>query len=214
MEINSISIESLKQVFKRLNAFAYVKAIYQCDASSFSIAPELEPDILLIECVQRALQKEPQVAITYNLLPQLKKGAILIPENISLHVALVDNKKKTEYQTTVKNIKSVDFYLNSEAIFSLNKTEVLQNSLSFKKEGFPFTEKEIHFSKEQLNNYDQIIISTEITIFQNISLKINESGLTVPFIMADLNHEQKIIGAKTQYIVGTQPGLFTQLVRS
>ncbi|PHR10579.1 MAG: hypothetical protein COA40_14085 [Aequorivita sp.] len=70
------------------------------------------------------------------------------------------------------------------------------------------------FSEEQLSNHDFIAVSTEITIFKDISLKIDESGLTVPMLLADLNYDQKVTGAKTQYIVGTAPGLTSQLVRS
>ncbi len=214
IEVNPISIESLKRVFKGLDAYGYIKAIYQCDASNFSIPSEIDADILLIECMQRALIKEPQVAITYNLLPQMKKETILIPENIYLHLSLIDYKKKIEYQSAIKNLQPIAFYENLEVIFMLNKAEVLKNNSEFKKEGFQFPEKEIHFSEKQLHNYDQITVSTEITIFQNISLKIDESGLTVPFILADLSQGQNITGAKTRYILGANPGLATQLVRS
>lgn len=216
IEVNPISIESLKQVFKGLGANGYIKAMYQCDASNFCIPSEINADILIIECMQHALIKEPQVAITYNLLSQMKKETILIPENISLHLSLIDYKKKIEYQKTIESPQPqpIVFYENTEAVFMLNKAEVCKNSSDFKKEGFQFPEKEIHFSEEQLSNYDQITVATEITIFQDISLKMDESGLTAPFILADLNQDQKIIGVKTRYILGANPGLAIQLVRS
>ncbi len=212
IEVNPISIESLKQVFKGLDANCYIKAIYQCDASNFRIPSEIDADILIIECMQRALLKEPQVAITYNLLSQMKKETILIPENISLHLSLIDYKKKMEYQKTIESPQPIVFYENTEAVFMLNKAEVFKNSSEFKKEGFQFPEKEIHFSEKQLHNYDQISVSTEITIFQDISLKVDESGLTAPFILADLYQDQKIIGIKTQYVLGKDPGLTSQLL--
>jgi len=213
LEVNPISIESLKNIIKGFDAYDYVKAIYHCDASNFSIPQRLDADIILVECMQNALRSEPQVAITYNLLSQMKKGTILIPENISLYLTLINLEKKMNYQTPVENVKSIDFYENSDAVFILNKDEVLKNGVEFKKEGFQFPEKEILFSKEQLGNYDMITISTEITIFENISLKIDESGLTVPLILADLKHDPTIIGAKTQYTLGTNPELATQLMR-
>lgn len=214
LEVNTISIENLKKIIKGFDAYEYIKAIYNCDASNFIVPSEFDADILLVECMQHALLREPQVDITYNLLPQLKKEAILIPEKISLHLALIDTDKKKEYLSIEDNKSEKDYYENSEAVFTLNKAEILQNSLNFKKESFHFPKKETHFSKEQLGNYDFIAVSTEITIFENISLEIDESGLTVPMLLADLNYDQKVIGAKTQYIVGTDPELVSQLVRS
>ena len=214
LEVNIISIESLKKIIKGFDTFEYIKAIYHCDAANFILPSEFEADILLVECMQHALLREPQVGITYNLLPQLKKDAILIPEEVSLHLALVNMDEKNEYLSNENNEAKRDYYENSEAVFTLNKAEVLQNSSDFKKEGFQFPEKETHFSKKQLNNNDLIAISTEITVYKNISINIDESGLTVPLFLADLNHDQTVTGAKTQYIVGTDPGLNAQLVRS
>lgn len=214
LEVNPVSIKSLMNIIKGFDAFKYVKEIYHCDASNFSIPPKLDADILLVECMQRALLHEPQVAITYNLLPQMKKETILIPENISLYLALIDQKKKTKYQTETEKAVPMDFYENSEAVFALNKNEVLKSSEEFKKEAFQFPEIATTFCKEKLQNNDQIAITTEITIFENITLNINESGLTIPLLLADLEQDPTIIGAKTQYTLGTDPGLTSKLMRS
>jgi len=213
LEVNTVSIESLKRIIKGFDAYEYIKAIYHCDAANFIVPSEFETDILLVECMQHALVREPQVGITYNLLPQMKDEVILIPEEISLHVALIDLEKKAEYLTNDNNSKK-DYYENSDSVFTLNKKEVLEKSTEFKEEGFQFPEREVSFTEEQLSNYDFIAVSTEITIFKNISLSIDESGLTAPMLLADLNHDQKVTGAKTQYVVGTEPGLASQLVRS
>lgn len=213
LEVNSVSIQSLKRIIKGFDAYPYIKAIYHCDAANFILPSEFEADILLVECMQHGLVREPQVGITYNLLPQMKSEAILIPEEISLHVALVDMDKKAEYFSIENNKAERNYYINSEAVFTLNKAEVLQHHSVFKNEDYTFPEEERYFSKEQLETHDFITISTEITIFQNLSLLIDESGLTAPMLLADLNHDQKVIGAKTQYVVNSNPGLESILVR-
>lgn len=214
LEVNPVSIKSLMNIIKGFDAYKYVKEIYQCDASNFIIPIKLDADILLVECMQRALFHEPQVAITYNLLPQMKEETILIPENISLYLTLIDQKKKTKYQTVTEKVVPMDFYENSEAVFTLNKDEVLKNSEEFKKEDFQFPVKETTFCKEKLHNHDQITVTTEITIFENISLNINESGLTLPLLLANLEQDPTIIGAETKYTLGTDPGLVSKLMRS
>lgn len=214
LEVNSISIESLKRVINGFGAEEYIKAIHNCDASTFIIPKDLDADILLVECLQHALAREPQVSITYNLLPQMKKETILIPENISLHIAMIDGKKKNEYQFSIRDAPNLDYYENSEAVFTLNKAEVLKNYPSIIQERLEFPEKEIHFSKEQLKNCDQISVTTEINIFQNIHLNIYESGLTIPLLLANLGNGHTIKGVKTQYKINSEPGLNVQFLRA
>ncbi len=214
LEVNTISIESLKRVIKSFDAYDYVKAIYHCDAANFIIPAELDADILLVECLQHGLLREPQVGITYNLLSQLKKDVVVIPEEISLHVSLIDIEKKNDYLSIEDNTNERDYYVNSEAVFTLNKEEVHKNNIKITEEGYLFPEKETQFTAEQLSAYDLIAISTEITIFEAIIINIDESGLTTPMYLADLNRDQAVIGAKTQYKVGLDPGLEVQLVRT
>jgi len=213
LDVNTVSIESLKKIVKGFDASQYIKAIYHCDAANFILPSEFEADILLVECMQHGLVREPQVGITYNLLSQMNEEAILVPEEITLHLALVDMDKKAEYLSIEDTRAARDYYINSEAVFTLNKAQVLQRASAFREEGFTFPEEERLFSKEQLENYDFITISTEIKIYQNLSLHIDESGLTTPILLADLNHDQKIIGARTQYVVNTKPGIESVLVR-
>ena len=46
--------------------------------------------ILVIEAMQKALEKEPQVALTLNLARRLPDGGVLIPERIRLAACLAD----------------------------------------------------------------------------------------------------------------------------
>ena len=205
LEVNPISLQSLKKTIKNLNTTDYIKGIYECDETSFSITEPEEIDILLIECLQHALVREPQVAITHNLLTQLNENVILIPEEISLHLSLLNLGKKSNSVTEISEIEKLDYNKKIDTVFVLNKKEVLKNS------SLLFQKIETQIKEEMLVGYNQLAITTEITTFKNEKLTINDSGLTIPFTITYLD-DKKIKSVNTQYKVNEQPGLDISII--
>ncbi|NER15551.1 hypothetical protein GWK08_19005 [Leptobacterium flavescens] len=213
LEVNTVSISSLKHLIKAFNAYDYIKEIYHCDASNFEYTSFNEDiDIVLIECLQHALMREPQVAITYNLLPQLRKDVILIPEEISLNVSLIDMDKKGEYEET-GNEEYSDFLEEVDCVFRLDKQTVAGRSALNRQEVFNFDRREVVLEEDKLDRNDLLAITTDIKIFKDEQLHTYDSGLTAPLILADLNNAQKMKGVQTQYIVSNQPGIVSSIIR-
>jgi len=206
LEVNPKSIESLKKTIKSFNAESYVKDIFQTDASIFKVPSPNFIDIVLIECMQHALVREPQVAITYNLVSQLNENVILIPEQISLHIALIDSEKKNNYLLNSKSTeRKLDFYTNIKPVFVLDKKIINDNSENI------FPKIEVVLPKKTIENSDILAITTEITIYKNKKLTIDDSGLTIPLILSYLKN-QRIKGVTSQYIINESPGLETTLI--
>ncbi len=130
VEVNPLTLNSLKNCISSLGVAPYVKEILSADASQLQLETPENIDILLLECMQAALEKEQQVAITYNLLPQLKQEVILVPEQIKLSICLVDSKKKMDHMTGGNTEKP--YFKNLQPIFILDKNEVLQSVTSQK----------------------------------------------------------------------------------
>lgn len=211
LEVNPISIQSLKNVIEALNAKAYFRVIHECDAAQFQLPDSISLDIVVIEVLQMALAREPQVAITYNLIPQLPENITLIPKEITLHLALIDTKKQEEHMFAADPKSEVDYITKIAEVFTINKEYARENNE--KPNALTFPEMEVQFSKDQLKDKTSAVLLTEIQIYDSFKLGLRESGLTIPSVIADLNHEKELIGVKTQYIANHDPYLNTVLIR-
>ena len=153
-----------------LDAGAYFRAIHQCDASNFNLPDPVVIDIVVIEVLQFALARELQVAIAYNLITQLSPNVTLIPEEISLHVELIDTKKQTEHMFNVDATKEVDYMAKIAKVFTLNKEAAFANRAGSKPLSFP--EMEVLFPKNRLKGKSLAVILTEIQVYDSHALKI------------------------------------------
>lgn len=213
LEVNLKSVNYLKTVINTFNAEDYIKAIHLCDASTFQLPEGTEADILLIECLQHALAREPQVAITYNLLPQLQENVILIPKEITLYIALIDSKKQNEFLLGNSENGKPDFYENSEAVFTINKEIVINTIGKNNTEDLKFDEVNVMFSETQLKPINILAVTTELCVYYDEILNINDSGLTIPLQFAHLDNEGIIKGVVTRYTLGDEPSLQTILIK-
>lgn len=214
LEVNEISIESTKRIIKGFDAYDYIKEMYHCDATNFEYRTHNdEIDIFLVECLQHALAREPQVAITYNLLPQLPKDVVLIPEEISLKAALIDMDLRDEYMELIDGIKRNDYYELVKPVFTINKETVLNHEGINEHGQLEFTQVATEFIDERLDENDAVAIATEITVFEDEKLAMDECGLTVPLILANLNVVDKMKGMNSRYIVDEFPRIHTEFVK-
>src|SRR5690606_27335694 len=84
IDINGYSIETIKEIVAELEYEAYIADIIVADATEYKYAKSKDLHVVITETMFKALTREPQVAITRNLVPQLTKGGILIPEEVKI----------------------------------------------------------------------------------------------------------------------------------
>lgn len=201
VEINPMSVASLKNCISNFGIENYVKEIISVDAVQLQLENPNDIDILLLECLQYALVKEQQVAITYSILPQLKEEVILIPEEIKLSLCLINSKKKMEYLTSHENLKP-DYFNKKNTVFVLNKEEVLNN----KSTPLEFPEITTLISEQDKKEYTSVAIATEICVYGEEKLEIDQCSLTMIYKLSDMEKVQLNEGVVTQYIVNEKPG--------
>jgi predicted RNA methylase len=202
VEVNPTSVASLKNCIKNLGVEAYVKSIISTDAVQLQLENAHEIDILLLECLQFALVKEQQVALTYNLISQLKKEVVLLPEEIKLSICLIDSNAKMR-----NNLNGSDepFYKNINTIFVLNKEEIHKRSATLNRNELLSFEPLTTVIPSDRENYNRISINTEIAVYGNEKLEIDECSLTMNYKLNDLENIKSCQTVTTQYIVNEAP---------
>ena len=153
--------------------------------------------------MQNALAKEQQVPIFLNMMSQIKGDAIFIPEKIQLSIGLrqkgipLDELQRKHYHT-----ENTVFEVSKALQFPAKQLEKLcANDITFPK-------KQTVINNEKLSNFNQLLIITEIQVYKDEKILINESGLTTPIVIQELSDNPSgSLLIDTQYQISSEPKL-------
>ena len=207
LEINPLSFEILKNVISKLGLEEYNIKLIKEDATKYQIDGDT-PDIIISETMQNALDKEQQVSIFYNLMGQAKSDSIFIPEKIEIFVGL----RKAGISGEELQIKH---YHKQNKIFEVSKESISSNKQIENQpiEELTFPKKQTVIEKENLKGFNQIVLITEIQVFNDEIIRLNESGLTIPKSIGNISDNLKdSIIINTQYTICTEPKFEFEIV--
>jgi hypothetical protein len=209
------SLESAQHLFRALDLDTYVRRYIQSDATSYIHDTNDPLHMVITETMQRALVKEPQVAITLNLVPQLRPGGILIPEKISVDACLFDLKKEfltppssEEAVPSLENLDSHRIRIELGRVFEIGVHNVKHLATMRSKDAlstdarFPGVALDVPREAEKDLH---ILLRTEITVFGSAMLREYDSGLTHPEILYELGSVENGSRIEFQYILGSNP---------
>src|SRR5215813_3376766 len=90
LDVHARAIESAQAILAALRLEGVNVDCLVCDATHYH-NPDHQPlHVVVSETMQRALEKEPQVAILMNTAPQLTAGGLMVPEMIAVYAVLTD----------------------------------------------------------------------------------------------------------------------------
>ncbi|WP_046756287.1 SAM-dependent methyltransferase [Kordia jejudonensis] len=175
LEVNKDTIACLKRLIKKLEIEEYVAEIIQEDASKHKTNKKEEIDIFISETMQFGLVKEQQVPIALNLVSQLRKDVIMIPQNIKLDLTLmnadteliINNKFESRFKVlkTVLEFDTEFIHTNAEKIKRSNRIELCEG---------------LQFIEETNNTFDRLAMLTSIQVYRDEWIHIDLSSLTIP----------------------------------
>lgn len=188
IDVNPHSVDAVKQLYEKIQAMDYAEEIICADASSYTLAGPMH--IVVCEAMQSALAREPQVAITLNLVPQLADNAIFIPERISVTAQLLNRDKEMEGYLAEG---STPERINLGEVYAIGRHQYQ-------------APKPVDITiPSDITGYDELHLITEIDVFENEQLKVNNSGITLTSKVMEVREVQgKTI--QFQYEINDKPG--------
>ncbi len=223
LDIHQRSLEAAQRLFQTLGLSAFVRDYVKGDATTYKHDAQKEIHVIITEAMQRALEKEPQAAITMNLAPQLCEGGIFIPESITIDACLCD--LRTEFTHLPAESGGLDSLPDDPAArrLRMHLGRVLEltaescRDLSARGDtedpgdAAPFPKVVLTVPKN-LDSELALMLSTSITVFDSIRLGDYESGLTCPAILHDVGKLPGGARLEFQYCVGAKPGFKYRLL--
>jgi len=193
LDIHDRSIKAAQRLFQFLEKEDYVQSYVKIDAASYRHASG-KPHLVIIEAMQKGLSREPQVALTRNLAPQLIEGGVLIPQSISIAACLADLLE--ELPATGARTEAGRISLGH--ILELSKTSSCEAG-----------EANNRIIVEVPREVDQRLIITllmRVTIFDSLVLSDYESGITFPTFLHELGSPAPGSRIEFLYLEGNNPG--------
>jgi len=186
IDINASSIESVQKIISIIGFEDYNLELIEADATTYIIPKNFEIDLAISETMHYALTREPQVAISRNIIGQLPQHAIFIPQEIKIDLAYTffDYEPSLKMDINgIKGYKNMQPYIYNvfvDRLLTINKEHFVGNFLVSKIETDYYT-LPINFS-----NHPDICLFTEIKIFEDIELKTAESYITNPYCLVSM----------------------------
>lgn len=198
VEINPLTVELLKQLLAAMDLREHSIQLLMADATQLVLDKTDLPDVVISETMQNNLAKEQQVSVYFNLMRQAPPTTIFVPERVDLYLG-------TMVAGVHPEALSYEHFKKVHKVFELSR-----NTLSAYFDGSELPpvlgENSVVLSAESQANCDQILLLTEITVFDDVLLRINESGLTTPTPVREITHI-KPLTFTSRYCISDKPRL-------
>jgi predicted RNA methylase len=198
LEINKKSIACLKNTISAFGIEAYFKAIIECDATTYQKSSHERIHMIITETMLNGLQKEPQVAITRNLVPQMLEGGLLVPQSIHLTLNVVDYKAKMD-RLLRGDGDAQPFYCEVASLLALDQFNCNDDAL--------YKNIEVQVRAPVERRFNEVVMFTRIQVYGEHYIGYNECSLTLPITFKKLTPQvlknHKVV---FDYVFGSLPG--------
>jgi hypothetical protein len=189
LEVQPDAAASARRLCAALGAEAWVERIETTDALHWR-APRA-PHVIVVEAMQKALAREPQVALTAHLAPQLAEGGFFLPEEIRLFACL----SELGYEFDPGGPRRLDLGL----ALRLRADECRDRQPAF---GTLRVTAPAYAGAER-----SLLILTHVRVFDDLELGDYDSGISYPTVLRPPTTVAPGARLELSYEGGPEPGL-------
>lgn len=198
LNVDPGATDLLLRLVHALDAATWIDAVKTADALEWRATSP--PHVIVVECMQRALTREPQVALMRHLAPQLAPGGLFVPQEIRLDACLADLRHELGAQldeAPLSDNAQVDVELGT--IMDL-RAAALQHGAAAPAGPVQVVVPAYAGAERHL------LVRTLIRVFESVMLGDRESGITQPLVMHALGHVASGTRLEFRYEYGPDPG--------
>lgn len=192
LDVNEASTRSVDALVEALGGSEYVRDVVCADAATYRHPAPIH--VLISETMQRTLRDEPFVAILRNLRPQLAAGALVVPERVTIELALLNaasqqRQWRGEPGAVEMEDRGIVFQVDAQGEFPVG----LEASTT------------ITVRREASGGAKWLALITRIRVHGDEVLDPYTSGLTIPEILWPLSPLKRDTTIEFRYDLGLHP---------
>lgn len=192
IDIHAESVESVNRIIETLQLHDSILSVRNVDASDHTAENGDEPDLMIVEIMRAALEAEPQVAVSRELVRRFP-SAILAPARVTIDLvlqgALKDDGSERD-RVFVGRIMTVD----RGQLKKPSAENAMQSEISI-----------------QLPDFDEALLTpmlhTTVHVYGENVLKEFDSGITIPKRLPIKTRVRSGDELTFKYEIGERPGL-------
>lgn len=214
LDAHEFSLNAAQKVFQELGLTNFVRDYIQSDAALYK--SDVQPHIVIIETMQMALEKEPQVAITLNLAQQLRDGGFLIPQKIEIDACLAKFKDEFSFDGANESACLKRNRISLGRLFEISAGNAceLRNSIQTDSNGVRTLPPRIVEIPYEANEKYNVMLLTKVHVFDEFILDDYDAGITCPMTLYKLGSPKSKTQIEFRYCLNNPVGFRYRVVQN
>jgi hypothetical protein len=187
LDIHAESLASVGRLISHFGLEFYDIATVKADASTYQHHTPLH--LIIAETMQKALEQEPQLAVTANLVPQLLPKGVFIPQQVRVQLCLAD---PASFMTAVSAIavSSCQHKRFVAELISLNQSHISHIMDTLEKDpgsgSYQVVATELIMPADEGAQGRELFMFTQVVVYGDYTLDDFDAEITLPSGVHDI----------------------------